>query len=297
MYYNQDSIYFIDGNWAKASETKIDVFNQTFHYGIGAFEGIRAYHSSTGMSLYKATEHYKRLINSVNTLQLRIDYTAPELVEITHQLMKKNHLRNAYVRPLVYMGPNMELTLKGKPRILIAAWEWGALLGRDQLNLTISSYQRPDRKSLPNTAKLTGNYTNSILASYEARKKGADEALMLDADGNIAQAPGANFFLEKEGVLYTPPEGNILPGITRHTMFEFAIELGFEIREEVLSVEMIHDADSAFLTGTATEIVGVKSIEGVKMKKDWEDSMGAILASVYQHRIKREESHGQGTIV
>jgi branched-chain amino acid aminotransferase len=292
VYYNQNSIYFIDGNWAKASETNIDVFNQTFHYGIGAFEGIRAYYSPTGMSLFKATEHYKRLLNSVKTLHLKINYTAAELVEITHQLLKKNNLRNAYVRPLVFMGPNMELTIKGKPRLLIAAWEWGALLGREQLNMSISSYQRPDRKSLPSTAKLTGNYTNSILASYEARKKGADEALMLDADGNIAQAPGANFFLEKDGILYTPQEGNILPGITRATMFEYASELGFEIREEELSVEMIHDADSAFLTGTATEIVGIKSIEGIKMKKDWVDSMGVVLAGVYQHRIKREESQG-----
>ena len=292
MYYNQDSIFFIDGNWARASETNIDVFNQTFHYGIGAFEGIRAYHSATGMSLFKATEHYKRLLNSVKTLHLSIDYAAPELVEITHQLVKKNNLRNAYVRPLVFMGPNMELTIKGKPRLLIAAWEWGALLGKGQLNLAISSYQRPDRKSLPNTAKLTGNYTNSILASYEARKKGADEALMLDVDGNIAQAPGANFFLEKDGVLYTPAEGHILPGITRNTMFEYAGELGFEIREQAIPVEMLHDADSAFLTGTATEIVGVKSIEGIKMKKDWADSMGAVLAGVYQNRIKREESQG-----
>lgn len=292
MYYNSESIFFIDGNWAKASETNIDVFNQTFHYGIGAFEGIRAYHTPTGMSMFKATEHYKRLLNGVKTLHLKIDFTAQELVAITHELLAKNGLRNAYVRPLVFMGPNMELTLKGKPRILIAAWEWGALLGREQLNLVISSYQRPDRRSLPATAKLTGNYTNSILASHEARLKGADEALMLDQNGNIAQAPGANFFLEKEGVLYTPPEGNIMPGITRATVFEYAAELGFEIREQDISVDMIHDADSAFLTGTATEIVGIKSIEGVQMKKDWIDSMGVILAGVYQHRIKREESHG-----
>lgn len=292
MYYTKDSIFFIDGNWAKASETNIDVFNQTFHYGIGAFEGIRAYHTPTGMSLFKATEHYKRLLNSVKTLQLKIDFTAPELVAVTHELLERNGLRNAYVRPLVFMGPNMELTIKGKPRLLIAAWEWGALLGKEQLNLSVSTYLRPDRKSLPATAKLTGNYTNSILASYEARKKGSDEALMLDVEGNIAQAPGANFFLEKDGVLYTPPEGHILPGITRATVFEYAAELGFEIKEQDISVEMIHEADSAFLTGTATEIVGVKSIEGVKMKKDWVDSMGVVLAGVYQHRIRREESHG-----
>lgn len=292
MYYTKESIFFIDGNWITASEAKIDLLNQTLHYGYGAFEGIRAYQSSTGMSLFKATRHYKRLLNSVDTLQLKIDYTAPELVEISHRLLIKNNLRNAYIRPLVFMGPNMRLTLRDKPRLLIAAWEWGTLLGKEEVNMVISSYQRPDPKSLPASAKLIGNYTNSILAGNEARKKGADEALMLDTHGNISQAPGSNFFLEKDGVLYTPPEGNILPGITRSTIMDFAKELNFEVIEQAIPVEMIHEADSAFLTGTATEIVGVKSIEGIKMRSKWEDSMGHVLAAVYQHRIKRDEHEG-----
>jgi branched-chain amino acid aminotransferase len=292
MYYTKESIFFIDGNWKKAGDARIDLLNQTLHYGYGAFEGIRAYQSATGMSIFKATAHYERLLNSVDTLQLKIDYTAPELVEITHQLLVKNNLRSAYIRPLVFMGPNMRLTLSDKPRLLIAAWEWGALLGKEAVNLAISSYQRPDPKSLPATAKLIGNYTNSILAGHEARQKGADEALMLDNDGNISQAPGSNFFLEKDGVLYTAPEGNILPGITRSTIMEFARELNFEVREQAIPIEMIHEADSAFLTGTATDIVGVRSIEGIDMKSSWEDTMGYVLAAVYQHRIKRDEHEG-----
>jgi branched-chain amino acid aminotransferase len=292
MYYTKESVFFIDGNWKNASDARIDLLNQTLHYGYGAFEGIRAYQSPTGMSLFKATEHYNRLLNSVATLQLQIPYTAAELVEITHNLLVKNNLRNAYIRPLVFMGPNMRLTLRDKPRLLIAAWEWGTLLGKEEVNLVISSYQRPDPKSLPASAKLIGNYTNSILAGHEARQKGADEALMLDTEGNISQAPGSNFFLEKEGVLYTAPEGNILPGITRSSIMDFAKELNFDVREQPIPVEMIHEADSAFLTGTATEIVGVKSIEGIKMKSKWEDSMGYVLAAVYQHRIKRDEHEG-----
>jgi branched-chain amino acid aminotransferase len=292
MYYTKESIFFIDGSWKKAGDARIDLLNQSLHYGYGAFEGIRAYQSPTGMSIFKATDHYNRLLNSVKTLQLKIDYTAPELVEITHQLLVKNNLRNAYIRPLVFMGPNMRLTLRDKPRLLIAAWEWGTLLGQEEVSLAISSYQRPDSRSLPANAKLIGNYTNSILAGHEARQKGADEALMLDTQGNISQAPGSNFFLEKEGVLYTAPEGNILPGITRSTLIDFAKELNFEVREQAISVDMIHEADSAFLTGTATDIVGVKSIEGIEMKSDWEDSMGYVLAAVYQHRIKRDEHEG-----
>ena len=195
MYYTKESVFFIDGNWINASEARVDILNQNLHYGYGAFEGIRAYQNTPGMSLFKATTHYKRLLNSVATLQLKIDYTAPELVEITHKLLVKNNLRNAYIRPLVFMGPNMRLTLRDKPRLLIAAWEWGTLLGKEEVNLVISSYQRPDPKSLPASAKLIGNYTNSILAGHEARQKGADEALMLDTNGNISQAPGSNFFL------------------------------------------------------------------------------------------------------
>ena len=127
MYYTKESVFFIDGNWINASEARIDLLNQTLHYGYGAFEGIRAYQSPTGMSLFKATEHYNRLLNSVATLQLQIPYTAAELVEITHNLLVKNNLRNAYIRPLVFMGPNMRLTLRDKPRLLIAAWEWAGL--------------------------------------------------------------------------------------------------------------------------------------------------------------------------
>ena len=159
MYYTNESVFFIDGNWINASDARIDLLNQTLHYGYGAFEGIRAYQSPTGMSLFKATEHYKRLLNSVATLQLQIPYTAAELVEITHMLLVKNNLRNAYIRPLVFMGPNMRLTLRDKPRLFIAAWEWGTLLGKEEVNLAISSYQRPDPKSLPASAKLIGNYT------------------------------------------------------------------------------------------------------------------------------------------
>ena len=134
-----------------------------------------------------------------------------------------------------------------------------------------------------------GNYTQAILASQEARAKGYDEALMFDLHGNIAQAPGANFFLEKDGVLYTPEPGSIMTGITRKVIMEYAEEMSIEVKEQDISVDMIHEADSAFLTGTATEVVSVRSIEGIEMKDKWEDSIGAQLAAIYQHRIRHDD--------
>lgn len=288
-YYNNKTVIFLDGKWVKAGEANTSLFSQTLHYGIGAFEGIRAYQTPNGICLFKAGSHFRRLLNSLEMLNITIPYTEEELTEITLKLLRKNNLRNAYVRPLVYLDADMRLTLAKKAHVMIAAWEWGQLLGAGELRLTLSTFQRPERKSLPVTAKLVGNYTQAILASQEARAKGYNEALMFDLHGNIAQAPGANFFLEKDGVLYTPEPGSIMTGITRKVIMEYAEEMSIEVKEQDISVDMIHEADSAFLTGTATEVVSVRSIEGIEMKDKWEDSIGAQLAAIYQHRIRHDD--------
>ena len=296
IYYNNNTVIFLDGNWVNAKEAKVSLFSQTLHYGIGAFEGIRAYQTPSGLCLFKAEDHFKRLLNSLEVLKISIPYSEAELNEITLKLLQKNNMRNAYVRPLVYMDTDMRLTPARKAHVMIAAWEWGQLLGEGEIKLTLSTFQRPERKSLPVTAKLVGNYTQAILASQEARAKGFDEALMFDVHGNVAQAPGANFFLERDGELFTPSPGSIMTGITRKVIMEFANELGVKVNEQPITVDMIHDADSAFLTGTATEVVSVRSIEGIQMKHDWEDSIGAQLAVVYQHRI-RNDNYQSMTIV
>ncbi len=288
-YYNDKTVIFLDGNWVKAKEATTSVFSQTLHYGIGAFEGIRAYQTPSGLCLFKAGSHFRRLLHSLEVLNIKIPYTEEELFDITQKLLQKNNLRNAYVRPLVYMGEDMRLTHARKAHVMIAAWEWGQLLGSGELNLTLSTFYRPEKKSLPVTAKLVGNYTNGILASQEARAKGFDEALMFDVQGNIAQAPGANFFLEREGDLYTSSSASIMAGITRKVVMEYAKELGVKVHEQAITVDMIHNADSAFLTGTATEVVSVRSIEGEQMRLPWEDSIGSQLAEIYQHRIRNDD--------
>lgn len=288
-YYNSNTVIFLDGNWVKATEATTSVFSQTLHYGIGAFEGIRAYQTQSGLCLFKAGSHFRRLLDSLKVLNIAIPYTEEELFDITAKLLQKNNLRNAYVRPLVYLDADMRLTPATKAHVMIAAWEWDPLLGKGELDLTLSTFYKPEKKSLPVTAKLIGNYTNAVLASQEARAKGYHEALMFDVQGNIAQAPGANFFLERDGALYTSNSASILAGITRKVVIAYAREMGITVHTQPITVEMLHEADSAFLTGTATEVVSVRSIEGIQMKHPWKEAIGSQLAEIYQHRIRHDD--------
>ncbi|MDH3709962.1 MAG: branched-chain amino acid transaminase [Cyclobacteriaceae bacterium] len=289
MYFNRDSVIFLDGNWLKASELVGDLFSQTLHYGNGVFEGIRAYQTPEGPHIFKAKEHFDRLHYSASKMFIEIPYKTEELVEIAYQLLKKNNLQNAYIRPLVYLGANMALTETKEVYVLMAAWEWGRYLGNDPLKVMISSYEKQSPKSVPVDAKICGHYTNSILATMEAKSKGFDEALILDAEGNIAEGPGANFFFEKDEVLYTPNLGNILPGITRATVMDYAKEMGYRVIEKVVKPEELMEADAAFFTGTATEIAGIKSIGGHEFKLDWEDTIAYSLFLMYRQRVVNNE--------
>src|SRR5690606_14822249 len=161
--------------------------------------------------------------------------------------------------------------------VLIAAWDWGAYLGEKLLRLTVSSYCRPHPKSIHIEAKVCGHYVNSILATNEAKDKGYDEALLLDTDGYLAEGPGANLFFEKDGVLYTPQLGNILPGITRATVLELAEELGVEVQQGLYLPEVLAAADSAFYCGTAAEVIGIESVDDTMFPKEWKDTLGKKL--------------------
>jgi len=282
MYYNDDTIIFLNGNFVKASEAKTDLFSQTLHYGYGVFEGIRAYQTVHGVKIFKPYEHYERLRNSAALIGIPFNYSAEELTQATYQVLAKNNQANAYIRPLVFCSPNMSLTSPKEVSLMIATWEWGKYLGDQLLKVCISSYQRPNPKSLKVEAKACGHYVNSILATTEAKQRGFDEGLMLDMNGFVAEGPGANFFYEKDGVLYTAPRGSILPGITRQTVIEICNELDFKIEEKHFKPEDLFEADSAFFCGTAAEVIGIDSIEGQKFSKPWKDSMGAIIQEAYR---------------
>jgi branched-chain amino acid aminotransferase len=282
MYYTDQTILFFDGKFVKAVDAKIDLFGQTLHYGLGVFEGIRAYQTVHGVKIFKAHEHFQRLQNSAELVGIPFNYDSEELTQITYQLLEKNNLSNAYIRPLVFAGPNMSLEAPKESSLMIAAWPWGKYFARQSLRICISSIQRPNPKSIKAEAKVCGHYVNSIMATNEAHDRGFDEALMLDSRGFVAEGPGANFFFEKEGILYTPAPGNILPGITRNTILEICRELDLPVEEKLIKPEELFDGDSAFFCGTAAEIVSIESIEGQRLHKPWSNSMGRIIEEAYK---------------
>lgn len=289
MYYNENTIVFFNGEWLKSKDLVVSPYAQAMHYGSGVFEGIRAYETPDGTRIFKSKEHYERLLFSANKMHLKVNYNEEQFTQLTYQLLEKNNLSNAYIRPLIFAGTNMSLTPTDEVHILLCAWEWGKYLGTNLLNVMTSSYQRPNPKSCHVDAKVTGHYANSILATTEAKNNGFDEALLLDANGYVAEGPGANFFFEQNEVLYTSPIGNILPGITRATIFELCKELGFKIVEKYFTPEEIRGADSAFFTGTAAEVAGIKSIDNIPFKLNWEDSLGYILQAKYNRRVAFNE--------
>jgi branched-chain amino acid aminotransferase len=197
-------------------------------------------------------------------------------------VLKKNNLSNAYLRPLVYCSPNMSLTTPRDVSVMITAWDWGKYFSKPALKVCVSSYERPNPKSTHVEAKACGHYVNSILATSEAKAKGYDEALMLDMNGYVAEGPGANFFMEKDGVLMTPQAGNILPGITRNVVIEICRELDIPVSECRITPDELESADAAFFCGTAAEITPIESIHGVAMTKPWNHSLGRVIQEAYQ---------------
>jgi branched-chain amino acid aminotransferase len=282
MYYNDNTILYLDGEFVKAKEATTDLFSQTLHYGYGAFEGIRAYQTVNGVKIFKAHEHFERLIKSCSLLNIPFNLSSEELTQIAYLILEKNNLKNAYIRPLVFGDPNMTLSSPTSAKLMITAWEWKKYFDEQKLKLCVSSFQRPNPKSIKMEAKACGHYVNSIMATSEAKQRGFDEALMIDMNGFVAEGPGANFFYEKDGILYTPPLGNILPGITRQTVLEICNELELQVSEKFFRPEELFEADSAFFCGTAAEITPIESIEGQKFNKPWKESMGAIIQEAYQ---------------
>lgn len=289
MYYSKNTLLFLDGSFVKASEAKIDLFSQTLHYGNGVFEGIRSYHTPDGARIFKAKEHFQRLLFSAEKMHIKIPFSAEELTSATHELLKINNLTNAYIRPLAFMGCNMGLQPAPESHLMITAWEWGRYLGNEQLNVMISSYQRNNPRACNIDTKVVGHYANSVLATHEAKSYGYDEALLLDQNGNVAEGPGTNFFFEKDGIIYTPAKGHIFPGITRSTIIEMATELGHPVIEKQIRPEELFEADSAFFTGTAAEVAGIRSINGNALKLNWEDSLGYNLFLMYRAKVTRKD--------
>lgn len=280
---------FLDGEFVKANTARVGLYNQTMHYGNGVFEGIRSYDTEDGVRIFKAAEHYERLHFSAKVMGIELNYSVKELEQITYQLLDENGLKDAYIRPLVYMGDNMSLQTNNDVHLVIMVWEWGKYLGDNMLKVMLSSFQRPNPKACHVEAKVVGHYTNSILATNEAKQKGYDEALLTDMHGYVAEGPGANFFMEKDGVLVTAPLGNILAGITRATVLELAEELDIKVEERLFKPEEIYEADVAFFCGTAAEVVGIKQFNDHVFTMDWEETNSSMIQRKYKRRVAHNE--------
>ena len=285
MYYSDNSIVFYNGEFVNARDLKVSGYSQTLHYGNGVFEGMRAYKTLNGAKIFKSFEHFERLKFGAEIMDITFKYSPEELTNITYQLLEKNNLKDAYIRPLISTGADMSLLTSQETNFIIQCWEWGKYMGDNLLRVKTSKFQRPNPKSCMVEAKVTGHYVNSILATNDAKKSGYDEALLLDMNENVAECSGANVFMEKGGKLFTPPKGHIMPGITRSTIIEICKEEGIPVEETHFTIDVLKSADSAFFTGTAAEVVGLQSIDDYEFPMDWFKTLGYRLMHLYKEEV------------
>jgi branched-chain amino acid aminotransferase len=286
-YYNENTVLFLNGAFVKAVDAKMDLYSQSLHYGYSVFEGIRSYKTEDGTTkIFKATEHFDRFKISAQAINLPYTYNTQDLIAQTYKLLELNNLGDAYIRPVVYAPANMSFTQNTESFIFIQAWEMGPFLGDKRIRVMTSSFQRPNPKGFKIHAKAAGHYVNSIMASQEAKAAGYDEALLLDMHDHVAEAPGANVFFEKDGVVYTPGLGNILPGITRATVLELCATHAISVVETSFGIDAIKGSDAAFFCGTAAEVIGLESIDDVPFTKNWDETASKKIQSAYQKLVR-----------
>jgi branched-chain amino acid aminotransferase len=295
-YYNENTVLWLDGKIVKASEAKTDLYGQSLHYGYAVFEGIRSYRTAAGETkIFKPVEHYDRLKRSAEALNMPYSYSTDELIAATYEILERNNLQDAYIRPVVYGPANMSFNPNTESYTVIQVWEMAPFLGEKLLKVMTSSFQRPNPKGFKIEAKASGHYVNSILASQEAKGKGYDEALLTDMNGFIAEGPGANMFFEKDGKLFTPATGNILPGITRATVLEICRELDIPVEEGQFPTSQLKSADAAFFCGTAAEVIGWASIDDTTFPKPWTNTLSRKVQLAYKDKVI-EKQHQLETI-
>ena len=259
---------WMDGEMVAWDDAKVHILTHSLHYGLGVFEGIRAYETSQGAAVFRLTSHMKRLFNSAQILMMDIPFTVEELIEATKETVRVNGLKSCYIRPLAYLGyGEMGLNpLLSPVQVSIAVWPWGAYLGDEGIQhgvrMKISSWQRHDPNAMPPAAKCTGMYVNSSLAKVEAIKGGYDEAILLSPQGFVSECTGENLFIVKNGRIITPPvSAGALEGITQDCVRTIARDLDVEYVEANLLRSDLYTADEAFLSGTAAEVVPIRSVD------------------------------------
>jgi branched-chain amino acid aminotransferase len=285
MYYDDNTVIYFKGSFVKAAEAKTDLYGQSLHYGYAVFEGIKSYKTNEGVRIFKAKEHYDRLRRSADLVHIPFEYTTQQLIDLSYEVLERNGFGDAYLRPLLICSPNMGLSKGIESYLAIEAWEWNNGYLANKMRIMTSSYERPNPKAFHVEAKVSGHYVNSILACQEAKDAGYDEALVLDSNGYVAESSGANVFYEKDGMLYTPAKGSILPGITRATVFDICHELDIPVKETFFTPAEMRGADAAFFCGTAAEVVALDSLDDVPFTKNWEESFSALVQKAYRNLV------------
>ena len=265
---DRDGVIWMDGQLVPWRDAKIHVLTHTLHYGMGVFEGVRAYPTDKGTAIFRLQAHTDRLFRSAHIMGMPMPYSKDVINEATRAAVRENNMDAGYIRPMCFYGAEgMGLRADNlKVHMMIAAWPWGSYLGAENmekgLRVKTSSYTRHHPNITMCKAKANGNYINSMLALREALACGCDEALLLDVDGFVAEGSSENIFIVRDNVLYTPELTSALDGITRNTIFTLATELGISVHEKRITRDELYVADEAFFTGTAAEVTPIREVDG-----------------------------------
>jgi branched-chain amino acid aminotransferase len=289
---------WMNGELVDWADAKVHVGVHGLHYGTGIFEGIRCYDTAKGPAVFRLVDHLQRLADSARLLYMELPYSVSELREATHELVRINGLPACYLRPIAFYGyGELGVSTAGNPvETVIMSWPWGAYLGEDSqtkgITAKVSSWKRVGPNVIPHVAKATGIYLNSMLATTEARRAGYEEAILLTDNGFVADGPGENIFVVRDGVIRTPPlSTSILPGVTRSSVIEIARELGYVVEETDIIRADLSLADEVFMTGTAAEVTPVRSVD------DTQIGVGPVtreLQSVYLDAVNGRDDRWEG---
>lgn len=291
---DRDGLIWYDNKMVAWREAKTHVLTHTLHYGLGVFEGVRAYETKKGAAIYRLHDHTDRLFNSAHILGMKLPFSKDEINTAQQKAVKENKLQSAYIRPMAFYGAEgMGISAKHlSTHVIVAAWSWGAYMGQEAIekgiNVKTSSFSRHHVNSTMCKAKANGNYMNSILAHQEATNDGYHEALLLDTQGYVTEGSGENIFIVKKGKLYTPTLTSALDGITRDSVITIAHDEGLEVIEKNITRDEVYTADEAFFTGTAAEITPIKELDRRMIGNGARGEITEKLQSIYFDTVKGE---------
>ncbi len=264
---DRDGHIWFDGKLVDWRDAKIHVLTHSLHYGMGVFEGVRAYKTVSGTAIFRLAEHTRRLFNSAHIFQMKLPYTPEQMMDAQKEVVRANALESCYLRPIAWIGSEkLGVSPRGNTiHVAVAAWPWGAYLGEDGLakgiRVKTSSFTRHHVNASLVRAKASGYYVNSILANQEVTAHGYDEALLLDTEGYVSEGAGENVFMVRDGVVYTPDVASCLDGITRNSVITMARDMGLTVIEKRITRDEMYCADEAFFTGTAAEITPIRELD------------------------------------